>query len=90
MQRTMGMLQNRMIVFTGMILILTVGVVCALLYRQILIPIKKLADFTERQGDANLECEIPEVSGEMARLARAFQGMARRLRDAEKIGADGG
>ena len=88
LQRTMGMLQNRMIVFTGMILILTVGVACALLYRQILVPIKKLADFTDRQGNATFECEIPEVSGEMARLAQAFQGMARRLREAEKNGAD--
>ena len=88
LQRTMGMLQNRMIVFTGMILILTVGAACALLYRQILMPIKKLADFTEQQGNANLECELPEVSGEMARLAKAFQGMARRLREAEKHGSD--
>lgn len=88
MQRTMGMLQNRMIVFTGMILVLTVGVVCALLYRQILMPIKKLADFTERQGNANLDHEIPDVSGEMARLAKAFQQMARRLREMEGSNPD--
>jgi len=88
LQRTMGMLQNRMIVFTGMILVLTVGVACALLYRQILAPIKKLADFTEQQGSATFECEIPEVRGEMARLAQAFQGMARRLREAERSGTD--
>ena len=88
LQRTMGMLQNRMIVFTGMILVLTVGVVCALLYRQILMPIRKLADFTEKQGNANLDYELPEVSGEMARLAKAFQGMARRLREMESSGSD--
>lgn len=88
LQRTMGMLQNRMIVFTGMILVLTVGVVCALLYRQILMPIRKLADFTEKQGSVNLEQEIPEVSGDMARLAKAFQGMARRLREMENSGSD--
>jgi len=88
MKRTLGMLQNRMIVFTGMILVLTVGVVCALLYRQILVPIKKLADFTERHGDVNVDHEFPEVSGEMARLAKAFQGMARRLREMERSGPD--
>ena len=88
LQRTMGMLQNRMIVFTGMILVLTVGVVCALLYRQILMPIRKLADFTEKQGSVNLEQDIPEVSGDMARLAKAFQGMARRLREMESRGPD--
>jgi nitrate/nitrite-specific signal transduction histidine kinase len=83
LQRTMGMLQNRMIVFTGMILVMTVGVVCALLYRQILMPIRKLVDFTEKHENANLEHELPEVSGEMARLAKAFQTMARRLREME-------
>lgn len=83
LQRTMGMLQNRMIVFTGMLLVLTVGVVCALLYRQVLLPIRRLADFTERGGNATLDDELPELSGEMARLARAFQGMARRLRQLE-------
>jgi len=88
MKRTMGMLQNRMIVFTGMILVLTVGVVCALLYRQVLMPISKLADFTERQGNANVDHELPELSGEMARLAKAFQRMARRLREMERSGPD--
>lgn len=88
LQRTMLMLQNRMIVFTGMILVLTVGVVCALLYRQILMPIRKLADFTEKQGNATLDHEMPDVSGDMARVAKAFQGMARRLRDMEKSNPD--
>jgi hypothetical protein len=88
LQRTMGMLQNRMIVFTGMILVLAVGMVCALLYRQVLMPIRKLADFTETQGNATLDRELPEVSGDMARLAKAFQGMARRLREMESGGSD--
>ncbi|NJC88396.1 MAG: HAMP domain-containing protein [Desulfuromonas sp.] len=83
LKRTMGMLQDRMIVFTGMILVLTVGAVCALLYRQILMPIRKLVDFTEKQGNVNLDQEIPEVSGDMAHLAKAFQKMARRLREME-------
>jgi methyl-accepting chemotaxis protein len=84
LQRTMGLLQNRMILFTGMILILTVSVVCALLYRQILMPIHRLVAFTEKQGNVSLEEELPEVSGEMAHLAKAFQGMARRVRELEK------
>jgi hypothetical protein len=51
-------------------------------------PIRKLVDFTEKQGNANLEHELPEVSGEMARLAKAFQSMARRLREMEKNNPD--
>ena len=88
LQRTMGMLQNRMIIFTGMILILTVGVVCALLYRQVLMPIRKLVDFTKNHESANLDHEITEVRGDIAHLTQAFRSMARRLRDMEKIGSD--
>jgi nitrogen fixation/metabolism regulation signal transduction histidine kinase len=80
----MGLLQNRMIVFTGMLLVLTVGAVCALLYRQILRPIQELAIFTEKQSSANLDHEIPELSGDMARVAKAFLRMANRLRELEK------
>lgn len=84
LQHTMGKLQDRMIVFTGMLIILTVGAICALLYRQILMPIHKLALFTEKQSSANLDREIPELTGDMARLARAFQRMAHRVRELEK------
>jgi nitrate/nitrite-specific signal transduction histidine kinase len=77
------MLRNRMITFTGMVLVLTVGVVCALLYRQVFLPIKHLANFTDRADSANLEEHFPEVTGEIARLAKAFHGMARRLRELE-------
>jgi methyl-accepting chemotaxis protein len=88
LQRTMGMLQNRMIVFTGMLLVLTVGAVCALLYRQILKPLEQLATFTEKQSNANLAQDIPELSGDMARLAKSFQRMAHRLREMEKSAHD--
>jgi nitrogen fixation/metabolism regulation signal transduction histidine kinase len=67
-----------------MLIILTVGAICALLYRQILMPIHKLALFTEKQSSANLDREIPELTGDMARLARAFQRMAHRVRELEK------
>jgi len=83
LQETLGMLRIRMISFTAMVLILTVGAVCALLYRQVFLPIRRLVAFTERAGGANLERHFPEVTGEVAHLARAFHGMACRLRDFE-------
>lgn len=83
LKRTLGRLQNRMITFSGMILILTVGVVCALLYRQVLLPIKQLVAFTEDSLSDSLGDDFPEVSGEIARLARAFQKMKTRLRELE-------
>ncbi len=84
LKQTLENLQNRMIMFTGMVLVLTVGAVCALLYSQVFLPIKKLVDFTEAsQGDI-LGDDFPEVSGEMARLADAFQKMTCRVRDLER------
>ena len=83
LKETLGQLQNRMIVFSGMILILTVGAVCALLYRQVFLPIKQLADFTEDPLNGSLGVDFPEVSGEIARLTKAFQQMASRVRELE-------
>jgi hypothetical protein len=83
LKQTLGQLQNRMIVFSGMILILTVGAVCALLYRQVFLPIKQLADFTESPVNGRLGDELPEVSGDIARLARSFQEMTDRVHELE-------
>jgi hypothetical protein len=83
LKRTLGQLQNRMIMFSGMVLVLTVGAVCSLLYRQVFLPIKQLADFTEDSSGDNLNDDFPEVSGEVARLANAFQKMTKRVRELE-------
>jgi hypothetical protein len=83
LKRTLGQLQTRMIMFSGMILVLTVGAVCALLYRQVFLPIKQLADFTESSVNANLEGDFPEVSGEIAQIAKAFQKMTSRVQELE-------
>lgn len=83
LKETLGQLQNRMIVFSGMILILTVGAVCALLYRQVFLPIKQLADFTEIPVNDRLDEEFPDVSGDIARLAKSFQEMTNRVQELE-------
>lgn len=84
LKRTLGQLQNRMIMFSGMILVLTVGAVCALLYSQVFVPIKRLADFTNGSGDDILSQDFPEVSGDIARLADDFRTMANRVQELEQ------
>jgi hypothetical protein len=84
LKQTLSQLQNRMIVFSGMILILTVGAVCALLYSQVLLPIKKLVDFTRGESSGTLTDDFPEVSGDIAELAEAFQTMSNRVEELEK------
>jgi len=84
LKKTLAQLQGRMIMFSGMVLILTVGAVCALLYRQVFLPIRQLVDFTERSPDDSLDSDFPEVSGEVARLAKAFQKMTARVKELEE------
>ena len=84
LKQTLGQLRSRMIVFSGMVLILTVGAVCALLYRQVFLPIKQLVDFTAGPMGGNLGDDFPEVSGEIAELADAFLKMNDRVRELEQ------
>ncbi|HKL26165.1 MAG TPA: hypothetical protein VJ910_08090 [Desulfuromonadales bacterium] len=84
LKRTLGLLQTRMIMFSIMVLCLTVSVVYALLYRQVFLPLKHLADFTEKGTDAALEEHLPELSGEVARAAESFQAMAARVKFLEE------
>jgi hypothetical protein len=84
LKRTLVLLQTRMIMFSVMVLFLTVSVVYALLYRQVFLPIKHLADFTEKGTDATLDEQLPEISGEVARAARTFQEMAERVKTLEQ------
>ena len=84
LKKTLSQLKGRMIMFSGMVLILTVGAVCALLYRQVFLPIRQLVDFTERPQDDNLDSDFRGVSGEVARLANAFQKMTARVKELEE------
>jgi hypothetical protein len=84
LQQTLGKLQNRMIVFSAMVLTLTIGAVCALIYSHVLLPIKKLIAFTEKPVSDNLDHDFPEVRGEIARLAGVFQQLVVRINEAEQ------
>ena len=84
LKKTLTQLKGRMIMFSGMVLVLTVGAVCALFYRQVFLPIKQLVDFTERAPDDSLNSDFPEVSGEVAKLANAFQKMTARVKELEE------
>lgn len=83
MQRSMGMIKNRMIVFTVMLVILTVSAVCALIYRQVLLPLEKLAHFSATADDQSLDKLLPELDGDMAQVARSFKEMSERVNEIE-------
>lgn len=80
--RTLSLLRSRMILFSLMVLILTVGGVSALLGRNVFQPIKTLTDFTDRAADGNLTGNFPEFEGELGRLAENFRKLILRHHEA--------
>src|SRR5512135_3318421 len=60
--RTLSVMRGRMIVFSVMILILTVGGVAALLRRQVFMPLRELEEFTLDLKDGKLDREFKGFS----------------------------
>jgi len=91
LERALAVMRGRMLLFSLMILILTVGGVAALLRRNVFVPIRLLTDFTDRVVDGNLKDNCPEVDGDLERLADNLRQMVlqhnlavTRLRQMEK------
>jgi HAMP domain-containing protein len=75
LDRSLGLLRLRMIVFCVMILILTLGGVTALLWRNVMLPLTSLADFAENRAQGRLDEKPPRGTGDIKRLADAIQKM---------------
>lgn len=69
----LAVLGGRMLVFTLMVLLLTVGGVAALLRRNVFLPIQQLTDFTDQVADGNLVDQFPEIGGELEQVAGNFR-----------------
>lgn len=82
LERTLSLLGSRMVLFSLMVLILTVGGVSALLGRCVFHPIKTLTDFTDRAADGTLMDSFPEIEGELGKLAENFRKLVQRHREA--------
>ena len=78
--KTLSVMRGRMIVFTVMVLILTVGGVAALLRRQVFLPLRELEEFTSAVKNGNLDGELTGISGELNDLADNVRAMAAQLR----------
>lgn len=69
-------LKLRMVLFSLMVLVLTVGGVAALLQHQVFIPIRRLTDFTEDLSNGILDGEFPRGCGELEQLAGNLRRLA--------------
>ncbi len=79
LRSTLATLRWRMVIFCIMVLILTVGGVCALLRRNILMPVKNLVTFADEVSRGKLDSPPPEGNEEIEGLGRSLLEMARQL-----------
>jgi methyl-accepting chemotaxis protein len=79
---TLAVMRGRMIIFSIMVLLLTVGGVAALLRRQIFIPLREITEFTSDINNGNLDRELTGISGELSDLADDIRAVALQLRNA--------
>lgn len=81
LQNSLALMRYRMIVFTLMTLVLTVGGVAALLNRSLFIPLKKLVKVTGTLEPNHAEQQLETGYGELSLLARNFHSLIVRLND---------
>lgn len=81
LQNSLALMRYRMIVFTLMTLVLTVGGVAALLNRSFFIPLKKLLEVTSVSEPCDSEKKLESGYGELSLLARNYHSLVVRLKD---------
>jgi hypothetical protein len=82
--KTLADMRLKMIIFSFMVLVLTVGGVAALLRRQIFIPLREITEFTSSVKSGNLDAELKGISGELSDLASDVSAMGLQLRSTLK------
>jgi hypothetical protein len=84
LQNSLALMRYRMVVFTLMVLVLTVGGVAALLNRSFFIPLKKLVAVTSSEETIDSEKKLESGYGELSLLARNFHNLVVRLNNARE------
>ncbi len=79
LEAMLGTLRWRMVWFCLMVLILSIGGVCALLRRNILLPIRELVLFAEATVAGDRDQKVPEGNEEVFRLGSSIKEMAEKL-----------
>lgn len=81
LQNSLALMRYRMIIFTLMTLVLTVGGVAALLNRSFFIPLNKLVMITSSTEPCDSEKKLESGYGELSLLARNYHSLIVRLND---------
>ncbi len=81
-------MRGRMVIFTVLVLILTVGGVAAILRRSILTPVRILTDYCNEAARGNPPPEIPAFEGELENLAQSLKSLTDGMKKDRSPGAD--
>lgn len=76
LQTSLAQLRNRLAIFCVMVLFLTVGGVCALLHRNVLLPIRELVVYADEIASGRMDRLPPNGSEEIEALAAHLHRMA--------------
>jgi hypothetical protein len=79
LQNSLSQLRMRLIVFCLMVLLLTVGGVCALLQRNVLLPVRHLATFAECMAVGKVDQKAPEGIEEIDTIVTVLRNQADQL-----------
>lgn len=82
LRASLSQLRWRLVGFCAMVLLLTVGGVCALLRRQVLLPVRELVAYAEELADGKVESQEPRGSEEIAAVAAILRHQSRQLQEA--------
>ena len=80
--KTLSLMRSRMILFSFMVLVLTICGVAALLRRHVFDPLREITEFASNVNQGHLHGKLPGISGELSDLAGNVRAVAHRLRDA--------
>ena len=80
--KTLSLMRSRMILFSFMVLVLTICGVAALLRRHVFDPLREITEFASNVNRGHLHGKLPRISGELSDLAGNVRAVAHRLRDA--------
>jgi nitrogen fixation/metabolism regulation signal transduction histidine kinase len=84
LKKSLAIMRYRMVIFTLMILVLTVGGVAALLNRSFFVPLRKLVAATSNEDTEEAEKLVQAGYGEISTLARNYHVLITKLNAAKK------
>ena len=84
LMKNLPVMRGRMIVFSLLVLLLSVGGVAALLWRNVFLPVRLLGEYAEHAVRGETPAELPRCGPELAALAENIRILAQRSESAEK------